>query len=48
MCVHVCVYGVQVAKARGIRSPGVADGCELPDLGAREQTLVLCKSSVRL
>ena len=52
VCVCVCVYTcvctwVQVPmEPRGINLPaaGVTDSCELPDVGAENQTQVICKS----
>lgn len=51
----LCLYGYMHVsadedsmKARGVRCPGVgvACGCELPDMGAGNQTWVHCESSV--
>lgn len=37
-----------VSPEEGVRSPreGVTGGCELPDVGARNQTWIPCKSSM--
>lgn len=53
MCMYLCVYATCVGyrqspeEAVGSHGVGLTGGCELPDVGFRNQTGVLYKNSIR-